>query len=262
MPPLWPLVFGNVLLRYEANSGPQRNLHNSAVWIHIKLCECEHDLMRHFMYRLQWEWKEHVGIKIMSDFLLSILNHLLDPGPSMGEMKVPRNMIHRSQHSPYEAAYSEKKNSGEGSKHCKEKGYGAKSHFFILQILPCLEPGAYEFCAPDNSGIKGTSFQISCCQNLNCPSQQPTFLKVIFLCTNRASQAFWPGGKISKTVVGPGTIWDWESLVLPEMTNAQIIVAVLVSSVYSVPSVYTNNWCFPGFKPMWKRKDWLSVWMS
>lgn len=108
--------------------------------------------------------------------------------PSMAEIKVPRNMIHKSQYTPQEAAYSERKNSGGSSRGCKEKGYGAKSHFFKLQILPCLEPGAYVFCPPGNRGIKGTSFQISCCQNLNCPSQQPT--KSNIACTDLASQAF------------------------------------------------------------------------
>lgn len=54
--------------------------------------------------------------------------------PSMGEIKVPRNMIHRSVHTPQEAAYFEMKNSGGSSRHCKEKGYDAKI-LFVLQIL-------------------------------------------------------------------------------------------------------------------------------
>lgn len=94
--------------------------------------------------------------------------------PSIGEIKAPRNMIRKSQHTPQETAYSKRKNSEGSSRHCKEKGYGAERHLVILQILPCPKPGAHEFCPPGNRRTKGTSFQISCCQNLNCAAQQPT----------------------------------------------------------------------------------------
>lgn len=50
--------------------------------VRIKLRECGRASMAwwgKFTYTLQWEWKDQVRIKILSDFLLLILNHLLDP---------------------------------------------------------------------------------------------------------------------------------------------------------------------------------------
>ena len=150
MPPLWPLVFGNVLLRCEAKSSPWRNLHNSAE----STLSCVNVSMAwwgKFIYRLQWEWKEHVGTKILSDFILLILNHFSDPGPSMGEIKVPRNMMHKSQHTPQEAAYSEMKNSGGRSRHCKGKAMVqratssyCKSSLAWSQVLTNSAPQATE----------------------------------------------------------------------------------------------------------------------
>lgn len=46
-----------------------------------QLCECGRASTAScgkFTYRLQWEWKDQVRIKILSDFLFLILNHLLD----------------------------------------------------------------------------------------------------------------------------------------------------------------------------------------
>lgn len=107
MPPLWPLVFGNALMRYEANSGPQRNLHNSAEWA----WQGKRGLMRQVYIQAAARaegssWNKNPVRLSPSNSKSPFRSH-----PSTGEIKVPRNRIQRSQHTPQETAYSERKKS-------------------------------------------------------------------------------------------------------------------------------------------------------
>lgn len=174
MPPLWPSVFDNVLLRYKVNSSPHRNLDSSAESTsRYVMWQGKHGLMRQVCIRApmraKWRSWHKNPIRISPNSKLAFRSH-----PSVKEVKVPRNIIHKNQHTALGSCLFWERNSGRISRHCKEQDCGAKRSFFMLLILFCWERGTYEFCPIGNRNIKGTSSQVCHCQNLIWYSQQPT----------------------------------------------------------------------------------------
>lgn len=119
--------------------------------------------------------------------------------------------------------------SGGDRRYCRQD-YSARSLFFVFQIH--LASSAYESSLPGQQRHQGDLFSIFCFQNLKCASQQPTRSIFSMHQCSFTSLLTW---------VKPDSVWDRESLALPEAAKAPIIVAVLVASICLFRSIRVHK---------------------